>query len=98
MFKFIVAFHVCEEVDEGPDAEGGQYESDVQDMVLCKDFVDVSLAIEQAQKKSLDWAVFEVIPEHFEITRASHQKLVPAKTVRRAVRFEKDGKTISGVE
>lgn len=80
MFKFIVAFHVCE--DQDGDEEESHYESDVKDLVLCKDEAAVGEAIQGSRKREFDWAVFEVVGN---------------KTKRCGVTFDTDGKTVKKI-
>jgi hypothetical protein len=79
---------------EDPDAgvcEGIEPEelevTDRVDVVLCKDFVDVAMALKKSEKKGAEWAVFEVL-----------DKPTGKTTVRRAVVFEKDGQSIRSIE
>jgi hypothetical protein len=90
--NFIVVHVTTEPVDpEGSfsgsiDEEDSQV-ADVRDLILCKDKVDVGMALEKAEKSGYDWAVYEVL-----------DKPTGQKTARRAVVFEKDGKTIRSIE
>ena len=60
---------------------------DVKDMILCKDFVDVEMALQKAEKKMVDWSVWEII-----------DKPAGPKSERRAVVFNPDGKTIRSIQ
>jgi hypothetical protein len=72
--------------DGSIDEEDSQV-ADVRDCILCKDKVDVEMALAKAEKNGHDWAVYEIL-----------DKPTGKKTARRAIIFEKDGKTIRRFE
>jgi hypothetical protein len=96
MLKYLVVQVTTEAVDpdghfEGSIDEEDAWSAEVKDVVLCADAAGVGEAIRKAGKKGLDWAVFEVIETWTKGVGAG------SRTERRAVTFEKDGKTVREV-
>ena len=94
MFKFVdpspvylVAFHTAEAVDpdgvySGSLDEDESYVSDVKNVVICRNMHAVGDAIHSRMDDGLDWAIFEVVDDH---------------TVRRAITYESDGRTVKSI-
>ncbi len=78
---------VCEGIEPEELEVTDRVDANVEDVVLCKDFVDVAMALKKSEKKGAEWAVFEVL-----------DKPTGKTTVRRAVVFEKDGQSIRSIQ
>ena len=91
---FIVVAHNVEEIDHGPDVQSEELElldrveTEIREVTICADLVQVHTALRKAEVADREWAVFELAREGD----------CSGKTVRRAVRFGEGGKTITGVE
>jgi hemolysin activation/secretion protein len=87
---FIVIASSVEEIDHGPDVDPeelellSRVETEIHEVVVCQDLVQVHAALRKAEGLSREWAIFESAKD--------------GKMVRRAVVFEKDGTTIKRVE